>query len=393
MTNSAINISPEDCLINICAQADISNNIKNKLNKTLLKDLNWSYVLENTTRQGTTPLFYYNLSEYNKSVPENIWQTLEETYYTNAYRNIRIYTEIGGILSSFKKENLKVIPLKGVFLAEKVYNNIALRTMGDIDILVKKEDLPKIDKPLRDLGYKMRVHEKLLSHAIEKSYMNSIDYFKTGEKSPVLHIHWHMVNVSLPTYMYTRNIEMDRFWREARPTKIADVQTLQLAPHHLIIYLAEHALKHSFDRLILLSDIDAAIKRYTIDWKRLAEEAGEFGMERQLYYGLYFTKYFLDADMPDEILSRLKPKRLAPIEQHFFRSVSNNKRNAKLSYLVYLNMTDGVINKLRFVFRTLFPPPSVLALFFNINKPKVSINDYLIFLRKQFFHLKKAGEK
>ncbi len=383
--------SLEDKLLRYCAQNDITNRIKDNLKTILYDNLNWLYILQESIKEGIACLLYNQLSNFEYGgIPEDIWRNLKEIYYLNTYRNIRIYNELVNILSSFNNKGLKVIPLKGVFLLEKIYNNIALRGTTDIDLLVKKEELPKIDKMLEILGYRTPIHKELLPLAIKKSYLNSMDYFKTTELSPSLHIHWHIVNVSLPTYMYTKNIKMDKFWECAKPVKIGDAETLQLAPHHLILYLAEHALKHSFDKLILLVDINEIIKKYgkKIDWEILIRESKEFSMERQLFYSLFFMNYFLDANIPQNILSELKPRKMGLLEKRFFRSILDNNRGSGLSYFAYLGMIKGSINKLVFIFRTLFPPPSALVLARNIDKPNVTVKDYLRFLRERLSHLK-----
>lgn len=383
MTNNRIDLSLEDRLLGYGANPKIDK----KIEEIWDSDLNWAYILNESIKQGIPSLFYNNLLPFKSKIPENSWNKFKEIYYAIANRNTLIYQELRIILSSFNKENLKVIPLKGVFLAQKIYHNIALRPMADIDLLVKKEELNKIDELLNSLGYRSPVHKALLSQAIKKSYVNSIDYLKNDYS---LHIHWHIVNITLPTYMYSQHIEMDRFWKEAKPVTIDGVETLQLTPTHLIIYLAEHALKHSFDKLILLCDINEVIKTYgdQIDWGDLIEEAMRLGMEKQLFYSLYFANYFLGAQIPDQVLSRLKPEKVGFLEKRFFNAVTQNNRNIKISYFVYLNMNKGVTNKLRFIFRTLFPPPSVLALTLNLNKPRVTLGDYLYFLKEQSTHLK-----
>ena len=205
MIKTKMNFSPEFELLRLCAQVNTNNRSKN----VVRNDLNWPYILQESIIQGTTCLLYYNLLESKHKIPENIWESLKGIYYKNIYRNTKICQDISIVLSSFNKEDLKVIPLKGIFLAEKVYNNIALRAMTDIDLLVKKEDLPKIDEVLDNLGYSSPIHKQLRPYAIKKFYLNSIDYFKADEKLPFLHIHWHIVNVTLPTYMYSKNIKMD----------------------------------------------------------------------------------------------------------------------------------------------------------------------------------------
>jgi len=390
MVETGTDLSPEYRLLAYCAQIEPNDRTKKALEEVLQDNLNWPYILQESVKQGITCLVYNNLLPVKDRIPESVWRELEGIYYSNTYRNIRISQDVSAILSAFNRENLKVIPLKGIFLAEKAYNNIALRGTTDIDLLVKKEDLPKIDKLLETLGYRTPIHKELLPLAIKKSYLNSMDYFKTAGLTPSLHIHWHITNAPLPTYMYSKNIKMNKFWECARPSKICDTETLQLSPHHLIMYLSEHALKHSFDRLILLADIDAVIKRYSeqIDWEALIKEAVEFGMSKQLFYGLYFTNYFLDTAIPAHVLIDPRLKKINFLERRFFRSIRSNRRNTGLSYFVYLAMIQGPANKLWFILRTVFPPPPTIALISNLDKPRVGIKDYLTFLKKQFSILK-----
>jgi len=397
MAQNRIRLSREYELLRNCAKNSISVDSKHPLKDILNKDLNWAYILEEARKQGILSLLYKNLWEFKHKIPRDIWNKIENAYYLVASRNTKIYKEIEKIFAAFRNKNLEIMPLKGIFLAENVYDNIALRNMADIDILVKKGDLPKTDEILHSLGYNSKIHKDLLSIAIEKSYLNSLDYYKikSGPNAPetlTLHIHWHIVNVSLPTYLYSKGIKMDRFWEHSSLTKIGDTDTLQMAPHHLILYLCEHVLKHSFDKLILLSDIDAAIEKYKeyIDWQKLIYDAKDFGMERAVFYALYFVNYFLDTSVPDIIFTQLRPEKTGILERWFFNSVLNNRRNLKLCYFVYLGMIKGARNKFRFIFRTVFPPPCALALFFNLGRPKIILSDYFSFLAKRFSRLKRT---
>jgi len=51
-------------------------------------------------------------------------------------RNKRILQELGEILALFQPHNIPVIVLKGACLAHTVYQNIGLRVMLDLDLLV-----------------------------------------------------------------------------------------------------------------------------------------------------------------------------------------------------------------------------------------------------------------
>ena len=91
-----------------------------------------------------------------------------------------------------------VIVLKGAALLSSVYEDFGLRMLGDVDILVKPEDVPKIDKILSQLGYQSD-HKQDAYYVT--NYLNSLVYGKNG--SPLLlHLHWHLINNALPNYIY-----------------------------------------------------------------------------------------------------------------------------------------------------------------------------------------------
>jgi hypothetical protein len=56
------------------------------------------------------------------------------------------------VLKVFNKESIPVIVLKGL-VARDFYPKPELRTMSDADVLVNKEDLNRVKKLLKNLGY------------------------------------------------------------------------------------------------------------------------------------------------------------------------------------------------------------------------------------------------
>ena len=52
---------------------------------------------------------------------------------------------------------IEVIPYKGVVLSELYYGDIALRQSGDMDLFVRKQDVVRIKRAVRDLGYTPRL--------------------------------------------------------------------------------------------------------------------------------------------------------------------------------------------------------------------------------------------
>lgn len=362
-----MNWREEDRLLLYCCQTEIDESTKNKIIKAGRKSIDWDILLEKAKKNGVSALIYFKLKE-NKidflDIPSDILEELKRDYYLNATTNALIFEELGKVLRAFRKVGLQVIVLKGAALAEKVYGNIALRPMSDADILVKREDLVNADEQLKMLGYNPS-DSSVDDIDLSSTYLTTLDYRSPAENSPSFHIHWHFVNSTIPNESYIKNINMENIWEDAEKTKIADVETLVMAPHHLLIHLSEHALRvtHSLSKLSFLCDINQVVNFYrgNLDWDRLIEESFEFKLNRMVYLSLYFTSIFLGTPIAEDVLSRLRPERFSLGERIFMNFMSDNKSFAGLSYLVHLSMNKGLFKKMKFVGRTFFPPRQFIA--------------------------------
>lgn len=150
-----MNLSNENRLLLYCAQTRIPEGVVLKVRKILGSSLNWEEVLKPAFWHGIAPLLYDNLKNMQKShgVPENVMNKLKMAYYRTVAKNLCMYAELRPILESLREKDLEVVILRGAALAETVYDDMGLRPMGDIDLLVKKEDLPHAEETIIALGY------------------------------------------------------------------------------------------------------------------------------------------------------------------------------------------------------------------------------------------------
>ena len=357
----------EDRLLLHCCRKGEEEQIERMIIEVEKNGLDLWVFLEKARENGVSALVYSRLNEIKEdwpSIPADIFEEFRGDYYLYATKNTLIFEELGKALEAFKKSGLKVIVLKGAALAEKVYGNIALRSMSDVDLLVKEEDMAHADEQLKTLGYgpaDAAVDEVDFSSI----YLTTIDYRSPEENSPSFHIHWHFVNSTIPNESYIKNIKIENIWRDAENTEIAGLETLVMASHHLIIHLSEHALRvtHSLSKLSLLCDINEAVNFYQekLDWERLIKESFKFNLDRMVYLSLYFSSKLLDTQIPEDVLLKLRPKHLSVGEKIFMAAISRNRRFSGLSYLVHLSMNRGFFTKMKFVGRTFFPPRKFLA--------------------------------
>lgn len=172
------------------------------------------------------------------------------------------------------------IPLKGLHLAHHLYPSPGFRDMGDLDLLVRRSALRAADASLRTLGYQPDFDPQTL----EGGTLNAVEYWREG--SMPVHLHWHVANASLPQYMV--RIDVEEIWRDARNGA--------LAPHHLLVTLCEHALKHSFAELIHLTDIELASRG--VDWRLASECARRWGVEPAVHIALVLLRDLAGVESP-----------------------------------------------------------------------------------------------
>ncbi len=326
----------------------------------------WDRMVETAGREGVSAVLFHNLREQRlgDQVPRNIFAALSQAYHSNLKRNLRIIGELRKILTALHAAEIPCIVLKGIVLAERIYPDIAMRGMSDVDLLVKKKDLFRTDETLFRFGYFSRDSSVAVAVNNPTGYLASLEYRKDGASPLNLHLHWHPVNTSVPATAFIDGIDLGRLWEKAEPVDVADSRALMLCPEHLIIYLCEHALRvgHSFDRLILVCDIHFAFRAFAnrMDWASLAQESRRLGLSRFVYHGLVIVRHHTGLDLLDETVSTVKPSDLSRGEKLFLRLQLGGRRVRGSSYLIYLAMNRGIIGKVRFLVRTIFPPKSIL---------------------------------
>jgi hypothetical protein len=154
---------------------------------------------------------------------------------------------------------------------------------------------------------------------------------------------------------------MDDIWSEAIIERIEDTDLIMMAPHHLLLYLSLHAFHHSFDNSGLLQDIKKVVEFYKdkINWSRLVDCARRWKACMPLYLSLYFTSRICKADIPEDIINSVKPKKISRNGQKVISLILKNKGGwHNLAYPLFLDMMDSFRDKCKFVFLSFFPAPS-----------------------------------
>jgi len=85
--------------------------------------------------------------------PVEVVAWIEHQHARNRQRIARMAEELAAILGRFELGGLRVMPLKGLYVAELAYRDVTLRPMNDLDLLLAPEDFEAGERLLAELGY------------------------------------------------------------------------------------------------------------------------------------------------------------------------------------------------------------------------------------------------
>ena len=225
----------------------------------------WEASLETADTHGMKPVVYDVIKNYRAqlNLSADALDKLRGSYYSAAARNMRLYRQLLDIITVFNDHKVEVILLKGAHLAELVYGNIALRSMCDIDLLVRPDDLRQAHQLLVCNGYGFSKSDSLSNTKHLSPYRK--------ESGVSLEIHFHITDPP-----YADRIDIEQVRRRATVRNIQGVEVLTLCPEDLYLHLCLHsAVQHGFEMgLVSVLDIAFLIERCSAEiGKRQKEHA------------------------------------------------------------------------------------------------------------------------
>jgi len=303
-----VQLSPEWQVVLACARTHLQSEECQPLDRTLLETIDWDHLTALACRHGIAPLVYHHLHEMTGAdvQPQGALDGLRRSYYGNVARNALLYKELNRVLDALQGIGTQVIVLKGAALAETVYPNRALRAMSDIDLLVRPEELSRVEDRLLALGYALHPHPLGIAWVKAHHYHLVFVQPKAPASAILLEIHWHLDRPSRPF-----TIDIEGLWARAVPARIAGVAAWVLSPEDLLLYLCLHTCKHSLtSSLRPLCDIAAIIRQYgpTIAWGQLQTRAAHWRIAPYVYLPLHLARDVVGAAVPEACLRALQPE-------------------------------------------------------------------------------------
>ena len=412
-----LKLTREDQFILTCLRSEFSGEGNNSLPALDLQSMNWDTVYKKSTEWHIAELLYKIIKKQASflktlNIPKPFLETMRLKYFMSCLAYDSMFKSLYEVLEVFHKAGIKVLLLKGSHLAQFVYQDAGVRPMGDIDILVRKEDLSKAENLLLQMGY-----ENQQENAKAGSHHLHLPYFIHPEGKVYLELHW---TITKPIWKF--NIDIEGIWERAKAVKKDGIDMLVFSLEGLLLYLSLHATyQHHLMTLGLVPfcDIAAIIhnaashnqipikkggeggceKTYTkkevftqeyysycseIDWDNLQARAQEWGIAKYLNLSLYLSHEIFGTSVPDGTIaaftSEPSGKKITSEAIKRILSVDAEKSPfSNVSHLFYdgFHPNNSFIKRTIFVFQRIFISPDKLAACYAL--PKTSIRIYLYY--------------
>lgn len=295
----------EERLLVSAARIDLDREDRDAIRAILNSRPNWAKILKDSLTLGVQPLLYKHLSQDPLShlVPPEVLLHLKESYLTQSMRSLRLYAQINQIMAAIEPCGIKIVLLKGAFLAMRVYGDTALRPMSDIDILCKTSDEESVRGILNGLGY---YQDRSIYHTPVNEAVQNV-----GKHHQLPFRRENANRVELHTKLfpddYGHPVDMDGLWETFPSCKFNGFDIKCFAPDYQILYLCLHLYHHIAAGLVAFywfCDIHEMIRLYRdrIDWSRLFTTARSLGAADQVLTVFDLLRTHWNTPLPQNVL-------------------------------------------------------------------------------------------
>jgi hypothetical protein len=260
----------------------------------LLHAVDWAHLIVLAREHGVIAHLGSGLSGLGQTAaPPEIKLALLDRQRAQNFLTLCLTAELFRLLELFAAKNISALTVKGPALAMQAYGDPAMRSYGDLDLLVRQRDIRRATEAMLALGYQPRISlSEIDAGKIPGQYL----FCKPG-----LNLIVELHNDFTLRYFPRRLLIEDCFARQIR-VRLDAREVPALAVEDELVLICIHGAKHFWERLSWIADVAALVSCQTgIDWDRALESAKAVRAEHLLHTGLCLAADLLHARLPDKI--------------------------------------------------------------------------------------------
>lgn len=341
----------------------------------ILSEIDCLAIFEVARENGVLGFLYRNTLDTDSSAL-SFKTCLRDCYQQITFANLKLLSESLNVITILSGNGIRVVPLKGVVASETIFQDLGVYPSGDIDILVRPEDISKAKNVLVEHGEYSEV-----DHIEEEVLLESHYHLMLSNGQHLLEIHWNLAK----RYF---EIPAEFWWRDIRTRTWRGIEILELSPEDYILYAIFRVFDHCFFPLrfwLLIAGI-VETNAGLINWDLLLSNAQKYRMRRLVVFTLKLTNELFGTVIPDEV----QQKRILGygiLKKTIYNGFFSGIKRKHLRMLIYTSLLDSPFDFFRVLFKRLFPTKSELCLRYKLNygSPKIIIyyflNPFLMFMK------------
>lgn len=262
----------------------------------------WNAVADLAAKHKVEPMVYLSLASAGACIPPAAEARLRGDYERNALHNLVNAAELVDVLRDFNREGIEAIPFKGVVLGASIYGNPMARHGGDIDLLIRRKDVPHAADLLVARGYSLEL-PKHADGAPATDDDHEYTFYRAAD-GVVLEIRWQF---DLVHARYCRDLGLDWAWPRRRSAVLAGAEVPDLSREIALLVLCMHGSRHTWSQLVWICDVAQLLAvSPELNWKMAMRDAKRLGLWRSLALGVLLAHRMCGAAVPPPILRRLE---------------------------------------------------------------------------------------
>ncbi len=189
-------------------------------------DIDWNKIYMTADKNGVAPTLYYALIKLPKEERPgaDIVSLFEKKMHIALGIESMQHIEVSDLLNKLEDHGIEHVPLKG-WIIKNYYPYPHMRTMCDVDILVRKSDMPEVAAILAECGFVLELH----GHHHD-------GYVKSGNIA--VEIHWNLFAEDSDYYDYFKDI-----FERLEPVE-KKIYQKRLSHEDFYLHMIAHLAKH-----------------------------------------------------------------------------------------------------------------------------------------------------
>ncbi len=290
---------------------------------------------------------------------------LQVDTYMIAAANALLWRNLRQIDARFAESGVQAVLLKGAALAETVYDGPEQRSMTDLDLWVRGEEIRRACQDMEDLAFTAQVRLDRPT-ALRALAGGEFQYLSRDPLPALVELHLS----PFPGWWLQRTAVIDSAGLWQRRERMADWQSFyQLSPEDAVIQLAVHlVVNHQFGYHALRSLMDIALTARTrdVDWQVVAARAQAWRVATAVWMALHYLRMLVGTPGLDSALQQLQPpswrrRRLQQLVSPEAVLAGYDISDGRKRYLFLLLLVDRPQDAAALIFRTLWPENEWLA--------------------------------